>query len=167
MAPVILKTFVHCPNCANKIQKAIQKCDGVTQVMVSVDTGLIVVTGWSLSAPALWRRIQSKIIRKYPVDVISDGTAEEPPQPQYAPAPPGYPYPYNQYPYYGGPTAYAQPPAYPYGAAPLGSWVPAPPPQHLLQYVPPEHLYARQQYMPNEAPLWFNDDNPNGCCTVQ
>ncbi|KAG2625811.1 hypothetical protein PVAP13_3KG298200 [Panicum virgatum] len=37
----------------------------------------------------------------------------------------------------------------------------------LLQYVPGETLQARQQYVPNEAPLWFHDDNPNGCCSVQ
>ena len=48
------------------------------------------------------------------------------------------------------------------------SWVPAAaPPQLLLQYVPGETLQARQQYVPNEAPLWFDDDNPNGCCSVQ
>jgi hypothetical protein len=28
-------------------------------------------------------------------------------------------------------------------------------------------LHPRHQYVPNEAPLWFNDENPNGCCSVQ
>ncbi|CAL4919950.1 unnamed protein product [Urochloa decumbens] len=179
MAPVILKTFVHCPSCAGRIQKAIKKYLGVEEVLVSVDTGLIVVTGTNLDALFLKWKIQSKVVKRCRVEIISDGTVEEPPPPppQYAAPPPGYPYPYYPYNYYGGTMApqlthpaYSQPPpppAYPYGAAPLGTWVPAAPPQHLLQYVPAEHLYARQQYMPNEAPLWFNDDNPNGCCAVQ
>ena len=76
-------------------------------------------------------------------------------------------------PHYGGMVhlgphaAYAyqyQPPA----AYPSYGWVPAAaPPQHLVQYVPGELLHARHQYVPNEAPLWFNDENPNGCCSVQ
>ncbi|CAO2038798.1 unnamed protein product [Urochloa humidicola] len=175
MAPVILKTFVHCSSCAGRIQRAIKKYSGVDEVLVSVDTGLILVSGRNLDASFLKWRIQSKI-RKCRVDVISDGTAEESLPPQYATPPPvytAYPYPY----YHnsgtmagGGPPAHCGqlPLAYPYGgAAAMGTWVPAPPLQHLLQYVPPVQLYARQQYMPKEVPLWFNDDNPNGCCSVQ
>ncbi|CAO2039019.1 unnamed protein product [Urochloa humidicola] len=141
MAPVILKTFVHCSSCAGRIQRAIKKYSGVDEVLVSVDTGLILVSGRNLDASFLKWRIQSKI-RKCRVDIISDGTAEEPLPLQYAVPPPG-------------------------GGAAMGTWVPAPAPQHLLQYMPPVQLYARQQYIPKEAPLSFNDDNPNGCCSVQ
>ncbi|CAO2038991.1 unnamed protein product [Urochloa humidicola] len=120
MAPVILKTFVHCSSCAVRIQRAIKKYSGVDEVLVSVDTGLILVSGRNLDASFLKWRIQSKI-RKCRVDIISDGTAEEPLPLQYAVPPPvcpSYPYPY----YYnsgtmagGGPPAYygQPPPAYP------------------------------------------------------
>ncbi|CAO2038815.1 unnamed protein product [Urochloa humidicola] len=83
MAPVILKTFVHCSSCAGRIQRAIKKYSGVDEVLVSVDTGLILVSGRNLDASFLKWRIQSKI-RKCRVDIISDGTAEEPLLPQYA-----------------------------------------------------------------------------------
>jgi hypothetical protein len=153
----------------------------VEEVWVSVDTGLVVVAGTSLDASLLRWRVQSKI-RKYRVDIVSDGgAAEEPPRHEcyYAQPPPGYPYDPCQYAYYGGggmvpqqlmgfpPAAYARPAA-PHTAGALG-WVPNPP-QHLLQYVPGELLHARRRYTPNEAPLWFNnndDENPNGCCSVQ
>nr|TKV90366.1 hypothetical protein SEVIR_9G023900v2 [Setaria viridis] len=178
MAPVILRTFVHCSCCAGRIRRAIKNYLGVEEVWVSVDTGLVVVAGTNLDASLLRWRVQSMIRKKHRVDIVSDGAAEE--QPQYALPPPGYPYPYHyQYPYNSGggggmvphlgpPPAYAQPPApYPYAAAAAAlGWVPEPP-QHLLQYVPAELLHARRQYMPNEAPLWLNDENPNGCCSVQ
>ncbi|CAO2039048.1 unnamed protein product [Urochloa humidicola] len=157
-APVILKTFVHCSSCAGRIQRVIKKYSGMDEVLVSVDTGLILVSGRNLDASFLKWRVLSKI-RKCRVDIISDGTAEEPRPPQYAAPPPVYPaYPYPYY-YITGTMAG--------GGAAMRTWVPAPPPQHLLQYVPPVQLYARQQYMPNEAPLRFNDDNPNGCCSIQ
>ncbi|CAO2038880.1 unnamed protein product [Urochloa humidicola] len=133
MAPVILKTFVHCSSCAGRIQRAIKNYSGVDEVLVSVDTGLFLVSGRNLDASFLKWRIQSKI-RKCRVDITSDGTTEEPPPPQYTAPPPVYPaFPY---PYYynsgtmaggGPPTYYGQPPPAYGGAASMGIWVPAPP----------------------------------------
>jgi len=132
---------------------------GVEEVWVSVDTGLVVVSGSSLDASLLRWKIQART--KRPVAIVSDGGgAEEPPPPQQGcPLPPHY----SRMVHPGPHAPYAH---YPYAGA--VSWVPAAaPPQHLLQYVPPEMLHARHQYVPNEAPLWFNDENPNGCCSVQ
>ena len=71
-----------------------------------------------------------------------------------------------------GPAAFGAA-AYPYYGG-GGNWVPAPAPQHLLQYVPTtttttwdDGYFPSRQYVPNQAPVCFNDDNPNGCCTVQ
>ncbi|PVH30967.1 hypothetical protein PAHAL_9G022000 [Panicum hallii] len=166
MAPVILRMNVHCYGCAGRIRKAVKNLHGVEEVWVSVDTGLVVVSGSSLDASLLRWKIQART--KRPVAIVSDGGAEEPQQ--------GYPLPhYGGMVHLGPHAAYAHqpppPPAayYPYAAAPGAvSWVPAAaPPQHLLQYVPGEMLHPRHQYVPNEAPLWFNDENPNGCCSVQ
>nr|CAB3475478.1 unnamed protein product [Digitaria exilis] len=92
--------------------------------------------------------IQSKTGRL--VDVVNDGAAEEfPPETGQmvhlgpTPAYSSYPYPYAGY---GG----------------GGGWVPS---QHAFPYM--AHGDVRRQYMPNEAPVCFNDDNPNGCCTMQ
>ena len=128
---------------------------GVEEVWVSVDTGLVVVYGSSLHASLLRRKIQART--KRPIAIVSDGGAEEPP-PQYAP-------PLVRFVHLGPHAAYAyQPPA----AYPSYGWVPAAaPPQHLVQYVPGELLHARHQYVHNEAPLWFNDGNPNASCSVQ
>ncbi|OEL16068.1 hypothetical protein BAE44_0022912 [Dichanthelium oligosanthes] len=173
MAPVILRMDVHCYGCAGKIRKVVKNLLGVEEVWVSVDTGLVVVAGTSLDASLLRWKIQMRT--KRPVAIVSDGVEElpPPPQPQYALPPPGYPH-YSGMVHLGpqhAPYAQHQPPANPYyGAAPAAAvgWVPATAPsQHMLQYVPSELLHARHQYMPNEAPLWLNDENPNGCCSVQ
>jgi len=125
---------------------------GVEEVGVSVDRGLVYVYGSSLDASLLRRKIQART--KRPVAIVSDGSAEGPP-PHYAPPLPHY----GGMVHLGPHAAYAyqyQPPA----AYPSYGWVPAAaPPQHLLQY--------GHQYVHNEAPLWFNDENPNASCSVQ
>ncbi|KAJ1292850.1 hypothetical protein BS78_01G021900 [Paspalum vaginatum] len=160
MAPVILRMDVHCRGCASKIRRTIKNVFGVEEVWVSVETGLVVVVGASLDASLIRWRIQSRA--STPVTVVSDGT-EEPP-PQYYAAPP----PYCGYGGGGamvhmgggggGPAhlpaaAYGQQ-QHPYAAA------------YLLPYVPASHWVPSRQYMPNEAPAYFNDDNPSGCCIV-
>ncbi|CAD6207502.1 unnamed protein product [Miscanthus lutarioriparius] len=174
MAPVILRMDVHCYGCAGKIRRVVKNLLGVEEVWVSVDTGLVVVAGTALDASLLRWRIQTRTRR--PVTVVSDGADPEPPQPQYqyAAPPPGYPqhYHYRGTMQYMGPPPSAPPPdaAYPYYYGGGGGWVPAPAPQHLLQYVPTttwDGYFPSRQYVPNQAPICFNDDNPNGCCAVQ
>lgn len=179
MAPaVILRMDVHCRGCAGKIRRAINNLLGVEEVWVSADTGLVVVKGTSppLDPSQLRWRIQTRTRR--PVTVVSDGGSEDhcypPPQPQqYAAPPSGY-----QHHHYSGGMIHVGPPppapaypSYPYGGGGVG-WVPAPAPPHLLQYVPTSsadggYHFPSRQYVPNDAPVWFNDDNPNGCCSVQ
>lgn len=141
---------------------------GVEEVWVSVDTGLVVVSGTSLDAWLLRCQIQNSTRR--PVTVVSDGAADTAPEPQHAAPPLGGYYPQH---HYSG-VLHMAPPPLPAGAYPYyyyyGSgdgWVPAPP-QHLLQYVPTtttvDGYFPSRQYVPNLAPVCFNDDNPNGCC---
>ncbi|CAD6215314.1 unnamed protein product [Miscanthus lutarioriparius] len=163
MAPVILRMDVHCYGCAGKIRRVVKNLLGVEEVWVSVDTGLVVVGGTSLDASLLRWRIQTRTRR--PVTVVSDGAdpEPEPPQPQYqyAAPPPGYPQHYH----YSG-MQYMGPPPTP----PTPTTAAAPAPQHLLQYVPTttwDGYFPSRQYVPNQAPVCFNDDNPNGCCAVQ
>lgn len=142
---------------------------------MSVDTGLVVVAGTSLDASLLRWRIQT-MTRMRPVTIVSDGADPEPPQyHQYAAPPPGYPQlqHYSGGMQYMGPPPPSAPPAASYPAYPYGGvgWVPAPAPPHLLQYVPTTTwdggYFPSRQYVPNQAPVCFNDDNPNGCCAVQ
>ncbi|KAF8757410.1 hypothetical protein HU200_010929 [Digitaria exilis] len=157
MAPVILRMDVHCYGCADKIRRVLKNVLGVEEVWVSVERGLVVVSGAALDASLLRRKIHKRT--KRPVAIVSAGV-EEPPPPHYAQPPAGYPphlsgmaphlVPHVPYSY-----SYAQP----YGASTVvgGGWVPAasasPPPQHLLQHVPSEmvvHARHGQYYMPNE-----------------
>ncbi|KAF8769121.1 hypothetical protein HU200_006901 [Digitaria exilis] len=154
MAPVVLRMDVHCYGCADKIRRVLKNHfqfripsntygahmlldSGVEEVWVSVERGLVVVSGAALDASLMRRKIQKRT--KRPVAIVSAG-AEEPPPLQYSAPPPGYPphligmaphfgphVPYTSY-------SYAQPPgSYPYGAPTVagGGWVP---PQHLLQH---------------------------------
>jgi hypothetical protein len=114
----------------------------VQDVWVSPEKGLVVIAGACLDASVLKYQIQCTTRKR--VDVVSDGVPEEPPPDgqmvHLGPPQAGYGGPY---PPYGG---------YYYGGG--GGWVPT-------------YHAPRQQYVPNEAPVWFNDDNPNGCCVMQ
>ncbi|OEL34084.1 hypothetical protein BAE44_0004895 [Dichanthelium oligosanthes] len=140
MAPVILKTDVHCLRCARKIRKVLKSQYGVDDLWVSLETGFVVVAGPWLDASLLKWRIQSATGK--PVDIVSDGAAAE--------APPDN----GQMVHLGPPQGYGSYPSYGYGGGGAFSWVTA------------AH-HAHRQYVPNEAPVYFNDDNPNGCCNVQ
>nr|CAB3492578.1 unnamed protein product [Digitaria exilis] len=160
MAPVVLRMDVHCYGCADKIRRVLKNVLGVEEVWVSVERGLVVVSGAALDASLMRRKIQKRT--KRPVAIVSAG-AEEPPPLQYSAPPPGYPphligmaphlgphVPYTSY-------SYAQPPgSYPYGAPTVagGGWM-------LV------HARHGQYYMPNEPLLWSNDEDPDGCCSVQ
>ncbi|RLM61746.1 uncharacterized protein C2845_PM14G12560 [Panicum miliaceum] len=139
MAPVVvLEMDVHCLRCARRIRKVIKSLYGVEDLWVSLETGFVVVAGSSLDASQLKWRIQSRTGK--PVVVVSDGTVEE--------APPD-----------NGQMVHLGPPPPPQGYGYVGgAWVPAP---HAFQYE------ACRQYVANEAPARFKDDNPNGCCVMQ
>ncbi|KAF8642116.1 hypothetical protein HU200_067375 [Digitaria exilis] len=151
MAPVVvLRMDMHCVRCARRIRKFVKSLSGVQDLWVSPDTGMMVVSGSGLDASLLKWWIQSKTGRL--VDVVNDGAAEEfPPETGQmvhlgpTPAYSSYSYPYPYAGYGGG-----------------GGWVPS---QHAFPYMAAGDV--RRQYMPNEAPVCFNDDNPNGCCTMQ
>ncbi|KAL6636571.1 hypothetical protein ACP70R_024143 [Stipagrostis hirtigluma subsp. patula] len=166
MAPVVLQMNVHCLSCARKIRKAIKNLYGVEDVWASPETGLVVVDGWA-DAAALKCRLQSKMRR--PVAIVNDGAEEDDAwrtaRYPHAPAPQGYP-PYARMEHLG------PAPAYPYHH---GGW------RGDHRYAPEDDgffhhrrryawnddgLYSRRQYMPNDAPVCFSDENPN-CCAVQ
>ncbi|RCV29108.1 hypothetical protein SETIT_5G457100v2 [Setaria italica] len=161
---VVLKMELHCRRCVGRIRKLIRSlhaapaCSvsagvcgeftclmcvrddaGVQDVWVSLETGLVVVAGPFLDASLLRWRIQ--YMTGKPVEVVSDGAPEEPSPDNGQMVHLGPPQTgYGGYPYGG----------YYYGG---GGWVP--------------EYHARRQYVPNEAPVCFNDDNPNGCCVMQ
>ncbi|CAO2181699.1 unnamed protein product [Urochloa humidicola] len=145
---VVLRMEVHCVRCARRIRKAIKSLYGavVQKVWASPETGHVVVAGEPcLDAPVLRRQLQSMTRQR--VDVVNDGGAAEEASPD------------------NGRMVHLGPPqTYGYYYAGGGGWVPAAAPQ---QYSYGGYGYGARQYVPNEAPVCFNDDNPNGCCVMQ
>lgn len=121
---------------------------GVESVWASPDTGLVFVAG-EADAQTVQRRIEHKMGK--PVTIVSDGERCYPT--------------YTRMEHLGPPQGYPQlPPYQPYAGGwyngPVVGWSPVvAPPQPYHHYAPVD-----RQYMPNGAPVYFNDENPNACC---
>ncbi|KAJ1287126.1 hypothetical protein BS78_03G406400 [Paspalum vaginatum] len=154
MAPVILRMDVHCPRCARSIRKLLKGMHGVEDVLVSLETGHVVVAGYSLDASLIRWRIQSR--SRKPVTVVSDGSAEE--------APPDC----GQMVHLGPPRSGLPPPSRCYGG---GAWAPGHHQTHhhahALLHHQRQHPHGRYVRRRDEPLLHDDDDTPKGCCIVQ
>ncbi|TVU44286.1 hypothetical protein EJB05_03722, partial [Eragrostis curvula] len=153
MAPVILHMDVHCLRCARKIRRSIEHLHGVERVWAAPESGLVFVSGTADASKLKWR-IESKLGK--PVTVVSDGERCFPTytKMEHLGPPQGYP---PAYPYYGGGGGWQQ---YHHHHPMMMGWAPVAPPQ-AYHYAPPVDPH---QYVQNQAPVYFNDENPNACC---
>ncbi|TVU43915.1 hypothetical protein EJB05_03335, partial [Eragrostis curvula] len=126
----------------------------VERVWAAPESGLVFVSRTADASKLKWR-IESKIGK--PVTVVSDGERCFPTYTRidHLGPPQGYP---PAYPYYGGGGGGWQ--QYHHHHPMMMGWAPVAPPQ-AYHYAPPVDPH---QYVQNQAPVYFNDENPNACC---